>query len=61
MYQRIGRARGRVANENFFEKELFLIDKLVDGGTALDIGANKGIYTHMSVKVCDRVIAFEAN
>ena len=67
MYQRlrlnwrIGRARRRMANKNFFEKELFLIDKLVDGGTALDIGANKGIYAHMLAKVCDRVVAFEAN
>lgn len=67
MYQRlrlswrIGRARRRMASKSFFEKELFLIDNLVDGGTALDIGANKGIYSYMLAKVCDRVIAFEAN
>lgn len=58
---RVGRARRRMASKTFFEKELFLIDNLVDGGTGLDIGANKGIYAHMLAKVCDRVVAFEAN
>ena len=58
---RLARARRRLDDAKFLEKELFLIPNLVDGGTALDIGANKGIYSHMLAKVCDRVIAFEAN
>lgn len=67
MYQRwrlnwrIKRARRRLDDPRFFEKELFLIDNLVDGGTAIDVGANKGIYAHMLAQVCDKVIAFEAN
>ena len=58
---RLSRAKRRLDDTKFLEKELFLIDNLVDGGTALDIGANKGIYSYMLAKVCDRVVAFEAN
>lgn len=45
----------------FFEKELFLLEFLVKGGTAIDVGANKGLYAYGLAKVADRVLCFEAN
>lgn len=58
---RLGRARRRLNDPDFFERELFLVDLFVSGGTAVDVGANKGIYSYMLSRVCDRVLAFEAN
>lgn len=58
---RIGRARRRLNDVDFFERELFLVDFLVSDGTAVDVGANKGIYSYMLARACDRVLAFEAN
>ncbi len=44
------------------EKEAFCISRLVRaGGTAVDIGANWGLYTYAMSRVCARVVAFEPN
>jgi FkbM family methyltransferase len=44
------------------EPELALLDKLAPrGGTALDIGANQGIYAYALAEIADRVVAFEPN
>lgn len=45
----------------FHEKELFLLEFLVKGGTAIDVGANKGLYAYGLAKVAHRVLCFEAN
>ena len=45
----------------FHEKELFLLEFLVKGGTAIDVGANKGLYAYGLAKVANRVLCFEAN
>ncbi len=43
------------------ETELRLLPLLVRGGTAVDIGANKGVYAYFLSRLCDRVIAYEPN
>lgn len=58
---RIRRARSRMDDPRFFEKELFLLEFLIKGGTAIDVGANKGLYAYGLAKVADRVLCFEAN
>ncbi|MEP1443206.1 MAG: FkbM family methyltransferase [Hyphomicrobiales bacterium] len=58
---RIRRARSRMDDPRFFEKELFLLEFLVNGGTAIDVGANKGLYAYGLSQVADRVLCFEAN
>jgi len=58
---RIRRAKSRINDPHFFEKELFLLDFLVKGGVAIDVGANKGLYSYCLAKVADRVLCFEAN
>jgi FkbM family methyltransferase len=48
------RIRGRL------ERELPLIREMMQGGkTAVDVGANYGLYTYMLARVCRRVEAFE--
>ena len=42
----------------FHEKELFLLEFLVKGGTAIDVGANKGLYAYGLAKVANRVFVF---
>lgn len=58
---RMFRAGKRRRSARFFEKELFLLEFLVDGGTALDIGANKGLYSSYLALWADKVIAIEPN
>jgi len=41
------------------DDELIMLDKLVNGGRAIDIGANYGVYTYVLSKLCDQVEAFE--
>jgi len=41
------------------EAEILLLPALVNGGTAVDIGANRGLYVHHLLKLTDKVIAFE--
>ena len=55
------RARSRMDDPRFHEKELFLLEFLIKGGTAIDVGANKGLYAYGLAKVADRVLCFEAN
>jgi FkbM family methyltransferase len=44
------------------EPELALLADLVPrGGTAVDIGANQGVFAFALAKIADRVVAFEAN
>lgn len=43
------------------ETELRLLPLLVRGGTAVDVGANKGVYTYFLSRLCDRVVAYEPN
>ncbi len=44
------------------EAELKLLPQLVDGNRiAIDIGANKGVYTHLLSRICQSVEAFEPN
>ncbi|HAD57902.1 MAG TPA: hypothetical protein DCG12_01480 [Planctomycetaceae bacterium] len=43
------------------EEELLLIQHLLGSGTAIDIGANKGIYSLVMSRYADRVIAVEPN
>lgn len=44
------------------EKELRLLGALVEPGrTAIDIGANKGVYSYVLSPLCSRVMAFEPN
>lgn len=58
---RIRRARSRLNDPRFFEKEVFLLEFLIDGGTAIDVGANKGLYAYGLSKTADQVLCFEAN
>ena len=55
--------RRRIAQEaRSGEPELAFLDKLAPrGGTALDIGANQGIYAYALAEIADRVVAFEPN
>lgn len=55
--------RRRIAQEaRSGEPELAFLDKLAPrGGTALDIGANQGIYAYALAEIAYRVVAFEPN
>jgi FkbM family methyltransferase len=44
------------------EPELAILAKLVpQGGTAIDIGASRGVYAYALSEIADRVVAFEPN
>jgi FkbM family methyltransferase len=44
------------------EPELLILAKLVPhGGTAVDIGANRGVFAYALADIVDRVVAFEPN
>ena len=55
--------RRRIADEaRSGEPELAMLAKLVPrGGTAVDIGANQGIYAYALAEIAERVVAFEPN
>src|SRR6516225_10988608 len=55
--------RRRIAQEaRSGEPELALLDRLAPRcGTAVDIGANQGIYAYALAEIADRVVAFEPN
>jgi FkbM family methyltransferase len=55
--------RRRIAEEiNTGEPELALLKELVTrGGTAIDVGANQGIFAYALSAIADRVVAFEPN
>src|SRR5947199_1707154 len=55
--------RRRIAEEaRSGEPELAILAKLVPrGGTAVDIGANQGVYAFALAEIADRVVAFEPN
>jgi FkbM family methyltransferase len=55
--------RRRIAQEaRAGEPELAVLDKLVRrGGTAVDIGANQGIFAFALAGIADRVVCFEPN
>src|SRR5690349_20591923 len=55
--------RRRIAREaRAGEPELAVLAKLLPrGGTAVDIGANQGIFTFALAEIADRVVAFEPN
>ena len=44
------------------EPELAILARLVPrGGTAIDVGANRGVYAYALSDIADRVVAFEPN
>src|SRR5438093_5077476 len=44
------------------EPELAILAKLVPrGGTAIDVGANRGVFAYALTDIADRVVAFEPN
>ena len=44
------------------EPELAILGRLVPrGGTAIDVGANRGVYAYALADIADRVVAFEPN
>src|SRR5437763_13019782 len=55
--------RRRIAEEaRTGEPELAVLAKLVPrGGTAIDIGANQGVFAYALANIADRVVAFEPN
>jgi len=55
--------RRRIAHEaRSGEPELVMLSKLMPhGGTAVDIGANQGIFAYALADIADRVVAFEPN
>jgi FkbM family methyltransferase len=55
--------RRRIANEaGSGEPELAVLAQLVPrGGTAVDIGANQGVYAYALADIAERVVAFEPN
>jgi FkbM family methyltransferase len=55
--------RRRIAEEaRSGEPELTVLAKLVPrGGTAVDIGANQGVFAYALADIADRVVAFEPN
>jgi FkbM family methyltransferase len=55
--------RRRIAQEmRAGEPELAILPKLVArGGTAIDVGANQGVFAYALAGIADRVIAFEPN
>ncbi len=56
-------SRRRIAEEvRAGEPELALLPKLVArGGTAIDVGANEGVFAYALAAIADRVVAFEPN
>jgi FkbM family methyltransferase len=55
--------RGRIADEaTWGEHELYVLDEVVArGGTAIDVGANQGVFAYAFSRIADRVEAFEPN
>lgn len=55
--------RRRIAEEiRAGEPELAVLDRLLPrGGTAIDVGANRGIFAFALADIADRVVAFEPN
>src|SRR5215475_12222139 len=55
--------RRRIADEaRSGEPELAMLAKLVPrGGTAVDIGANQGVFAYALAEIAERVVAFEPN
>jgi predicted O-methyltransferase YrrM len=55
--------RRRIAEEaRSGEPELAILAQLVPrGGTAIDVGANRGIFAYALADIADRVVAFEPN
>ena len=55
--------RRRIAEEaRSGEPELAILAQLVPrGGTAFDVGANRGIFAYALADIADRVVAFEPN
>jgi FkbM family methyltransferase len=55
--------RGRIADEaTWGEHELHVLDKIAaPGGTAIDVGANQGVFAYAFSRIADRVEAFEPN
>src|SRR2546421_7903367 len=55
--------RRRIAEEaRSGEPELTILAKLVPrGGTAVDVGANRGVFAYALADIADRVVAFEPN
>jgi FkbM family methyltransferase len=55
--------RGRIADEaTWGEHELYVLDRIVArGGTAIDVGANRGVFAYAFSRIADRVEAFEPN
>lgn len=55
--------RHKIAGEALWgEHELYLLDELIQhGGTAIDVGANKGFFAFAFSRIVDRVEAFEPN
>ncbi len=44
------------------EKELHIISSIVrQGGTSIDVGANKGVYAWLMSRISEQVVAFEPN
>jgi|GEM_PF-2136586 len=61
LHLRIRAYRKRWKSPRRGETELSILPLLVQPGTAIDVGANKGTYSYFLSKYCDRVIAYEAN
>jgi FkbM family methyltransferase len=55
--------RGRIADEaTWGEHELYVLDRIMArGGTAVDVGANQGVFAYAFAGIADRVEAFEPN
>src|SRR6266576_6727991 len=55
--------RRRIAQEaRSGEPELAVLAELVPrGGTAVDVGANRGVFAYALADIADRVVAFEPN
>ena len=61
LHLRIRAYRKRWKSPHRGETELSILPLLVQPGTAIDVGANKGIYSYFLSRLCNRVIAYEAN
>lgn len=61
IHLRIRAWRKRWKSNRRGEAELSLLPLFAGGGTAIDVGANKGVYTYFLSKLCTRIIAYEAN
>jgi len=55
--------RSRIADEaTWGEHELYVLDKIMArGGTAIDVGANQGVFAYAFSRIADQVEAFEPN